>query len=342
MLSVFVYADPDCTPTVQTTERAANAVELKFYRTLTDAWTSEDNSAKVAVRVANQANAYCGSNPAACGLEACCTSEFKDVSVGVQSGYPQLAENEKDLLLKVYVDFPSSLNGSGSLQCVLGASTVREILGNVRQNIFDDTGSWITYVDEVFYGIPPDHQLNAIIIPIAIVIVLGIVIAALILHFWNKRREDVARRQRIIEKRKERKTAQKTARVTPTVQNDANLKSDKPRRKNEAYKANLLQQNKTMQKTSSFHSEDSAIKLDNEPRQRKSYGYDSRDQTYADGATGYGKPIGTLHPIERAPEDDTQLDSERKKKKKHKKHKKHKQQEEFENQAYDDSGTRDY
>ena len=47
------------------------------------------------------------------------------MSVGVASGYPQLAENEKDLLLKVYVDFPSSLNGSGTLQCVLGADTVR-------------------------------------------------------------------------------------------------------------------------------------------------------------------------------------------------------------------------
>ena len=47
------------------------------------------------------------------------------MSVGVTSGYPQLAENEKDLLLKVYVDFPSSLNASGTLQCVLGANTVR-------------------------------------------------------------------------------------------------------------------------------------------------------------------------------------------------------------------------
>ena len=63
--------------------------------------------------------------------------------------------------------------------------SISEMVSNVRQGIFDDTGSWITYVDADFYGIPPDHQLNAVIIPIAFVIVLGIVIAAVILHFWK-------------------------------------------------------------------------------------------------------------------------------------------------------------
>ena len=48
--------------------------------------------------------------------------------------------------------------------------------------------------------------------------------------------------------------------------------------KDEMYKANLRQQSRSMQKTSSFHSEDSAIKLDNEPRQRKTYAYEKTDQ----------------------------------------------------------------
>ena len=51
-------------------------------------------------------------------------------------------------------------------------------------------------------------------------------------------------------------------------------------RKDEAYIANLRQQNKTVQKTSSFHSEDSAIKLDSEPRQRKAFGYDQVQYLY--------------------------------------------------------------
>ena len=41
----------------------------------------------------------------------------------VVSGYPQNVK--KDMLLKIYVDFPSALNASGTLKCVVGADTVR-------------------------------------------------------------------------------------------------------------------------------------------------------------------------------------------------------------------------
>ena len=108
-------------------------------------------------------------------------------------------------------------------------------------------------------------------------------------------------------------------------------------RKDEMYMQSLKQKNAT-EKSRSIHSDDSAIKLDNEPRQRQTYAYerdpynrfDTSNGTrprslspsqYRDGATVTGMPVGHLRPVEKEPiEDDAQVDSEKKKKKK-KKHK---------------------
>ena len=97
--------------------------------------------------------------------------------------------------------------------------------------------------------------------------------------------------------------------------------------KDESYKESVRQRNTATSKTGSYHSEDSAIKLDSTPTpQRQRNGYDDRRQrsrspepVYRDGATGTGKPSAHLHPIEQYA-DDSQVDTEKKKKKK-KKHK---------------------
>ena len=100
--------------------------------------------------------------------------------------------------------------------------------------------------------------------------------------------------------------------------------------KDEMYKESLRQRSTAVSKTGSYHSEDSAIKVDSTPprqRQVNAYEHDGRmrrsgspEPAYSNGATGVGRP-SHLRPLEREPfTDDSQVDVEKKKKKK-KKHK---------------------
>lgn len=59
------------------------------------------------------------------------------------------------------------------------------IFEEAREDIHTDTGYWITYIDDEFYGIPPPTELNKIIIPIACAVILGLAILTVILTFWK-------------------------------------------------------------------------------------------------------------------------------------------------------------
>jgi len=51
-----------------------------------------------------------------------------------------------------------------------------------RDSIHTNTGHWITYVDDEFYGIPPPTTLNKILIPITFVLLFGLGTVTIILE----------------------------------------------------------------------------------------------------------------------------------------------------------------
>ncbi|XP_053382859.1 uncharacterized protein LOC123540362 isoform X8 [Mercenaria mercenaria] len=307
-----------------TSERAANAVEMKFYRAQTTEWISDSVTNKVAAQVISKANSYCASNTGTCGLQSCCTSAFKETMVVVSSGYPQ--DDLKDLLLKISLDFPSDLNSTGTPQCVMGKSALQTIIREAREAIHDDTGFWITYIDDEFTSLPPPTELNKIIIPIACAVILGLAILTIILNVWNKKKEESLRRKKIIEQRKKSKK-------DPPMYNVDTRDPKAPsgltgKMKDQLYRDNLKKSTKSAKKTASIASEDSAIKVDTtDSRQRQAFSYEKE----LDGASGYDRndrkgyggfsepeapPSSHLKPIDSGADDESRSPEKKKKKKK--------------------------
>jgi len=331
----------------QTEERAANAVELTFYRAQVDTWTSEENSAKVAVLISNQAQTTCSASAATCGLDTCCSSAFKETDVGTVASYPQ--NSRKDMKLKIYVDIPSDINATASPYCVLSTSVLMSLVEDAREAIHTETGHWITYVNEEFYGIPPS-DLNAIITPIAFAILLILAGLTLGLNLWKKKKDSDSRRMKIIEDRKKHSKSK----VNPTY----NIESDPTKvppgvdgqNKDQLYKDGLRQK-KTDSRTSG-----NAV-ADSEPYQRQGYAYERKQDlsmsqggtlTSSLGATGTDSqdgdtmesgnalPPSHLTPLQTQSTPDTEA-PEKKKKKKKKRSKSKENMRTQENPAYDDS-----
>ncbi|XP_061182989.1 uncharacterized protein LOC133191249 isoform X3 [Saccostrea echinata] len=209
----------------QATERDSYAVEIIFYRLTTATWTAQSMETTFAGTVAAAANTYCESNVAACGLTTCCTSvsiSFKETEVGKVSGYPQ--KDLKNLKHKFYLDFPTGATASNSsvTQYVVVNSAVYEILRLARETFHTQTGYWITWADETYYGIPAATKENQIIIPIAVVVLLAVIFLAIGLHFWNKKKQNQARLRKRIDDRKAMKKNQ--AMVQPTYRVDPDIK----------------------------------------------------------------------------------------------------------------------
>ncbi|XP_053382854.1 uncharacterized protein LOC123540362 isoform X3 [Mercenaria mercenaria] len=335
-----------------TSERAANAVEMKFYRAQTTEWISDSVTNKVAAQVISKANSYCASNTGTCGLQSCCTSAFKETMVVVSSGYPQ--DDLKDLLLKISLDFPSDLNSTGTPQCVMGKSALQTIIREAREAIHDDTGFWITYIDDEFTSLPPPTELNKIIIPIACAVILGLAILTIILNVWNKKKEESLRRKKIIEQRKkskkdppmynvdtrdpkapsgltgkiDKKQKPKSLMMSYNNVSDSERETSAASRKDQLYRDNLKKSTKSAKKTASIASEDSAIKVDTtDSRQRQAFSYEKE----LDGASGYDRndrkgyggfsepeapPSSHLKPIDSGADDESRSPEKKKKKKK--------------------------
>ncbi|XP_061182988.1 uncharacterized protein LOC133191249 isoform X2 [Saccostrea echinata] len=302
----------------QATERDSYAVEIIFYRLTTATWTAQSMETTFAGTVAAAANTYCESNVAACGLTTCCTSvsiSFKETEVGKVSGYPQ--KDLKNLKHKFYLDFPTGATASNSsvTQYVVVNSAVYEILRLARETFHTQTGYWITWADETYYGIPAATKENQIIIPIAVVVLLAVIFLAIGLHFWNKKKQNQARLRKRIDDRKAMKKNQ--AMVQPTYRVDPDIKdidddhTEKTKEKMYTDNYPVKQTEETNKKHFGGASDtDSAIKMDHEP-------------DFMDSQTNNKN----LPPL------DVQEESERKKKKKKKDKKKKHHGDGYDNQS---------
>lgn len=303
------------------TESDAYAVEIIIYRLTTDTWTANSMETTFSGTIASAANTYCESNVATCGLETCCTSvsiSFKETDVGKISDYPK--KDLKNLKHKFYLKFPTGSTASNSsvTQYVVVNSALYEIIRLARTTFNTQTGYWITWADETYYGVPATTTENQIIIPIAFVVLFLVIFLAIGLHFWNKRKQKEARIQKKIKDKKALKKNQ--AMVQPTYRVDPEIKDldedhhektkelPKKPRKEKLYTDNYPI--KTSEETTKKHmggasDTDSAIKMENEPQQD--------DQDLMDSKLSRGLP-----PL------DGHEEGERKKKKKKKdKKKKH-------------------
>ncbi|XP_052697016.1 uncharacterized protein LOC128175432 [Crassostrea angulata] len=204
------------------TESDAYAVEIIIYRLTTDTWTANSMESTFSGTIASAANTYCGSNVATCGLETCCTSAFKETDVGKISDYPK--KDLKNLKHKFYLKFPTGSTASNSsvTQYVVVNSAVYEIIRLARTTFNTQTGYWITWADETYYGVPATTTENQIIIPIAFVVLFLVIFLAIGLHFWNKRKQKEARIQKKIKDKKALKKNQ--AMVQPTYRVDPEIK----------------------------------------------------------------------------------------------------------------------
>ncbi|KAK3087335.1 hypothetical protein FSP39_004805 [Pinctada imbricata] len=195
-------------------EVSDNTVELKFYRLTKSLWVANNFQTTFSGIIAEGATNYCTSNPSACLMTSCCSTNFKEQDIKHTSGYPE--DQEKDMIHRFYIQYPGGANldpsASYNNQTVLTSSVVIAIVTATREQIHTDIGYWITGADKEFYGIPPDDLSNSIIIPIAFVVLLAVIILAIVLHVWNKRREKAEKIQKKIE---ERKAAKKKAKVEP-------------------------------------------------------------------------------------------------------------------------------
>lgn len=300
-------------------EQEAYSVEIIIYRLTTDTWTANSMETTFAGTVASAANTYCESNPETCGLTTCCTSvsiSFKETDVGKISGYPQ--KDLKNLKHKFNLKFPTSstVSNSSVTQYVVVNSALYEIIRLARTTFNTQTGYWITWADETYYGIPATTTENQIIIPIAFVVLFLVIILAIGLHFWNKKKQKEARLKKKISDRKAMKKnqamVQPTYRVDPDIKDideDHNIKtheSTKKPRKEKMYTDTYptKQSEETTKKHMGGASDtDSAIKMENEPQQD--------DADFMESKVSRGLP-----PL------DSHEEGEKKKKKKKKKDKK--------------------
>ncbi|XP_062583373.1 uncharacterized protein LOC134245129 isoform X2 [Saccostrea cucullata] len=315
VLVLFMIFGADCD---QATERDSYAVEIIFYRLTTATWTAQSMETTFAGTVAAAANTYCEANVATCGLTSCCTSvsiSFKETEVGKVSGYPQ--KDLKNLKHKFYLDFPTGFTASNSsiTQYVVVNSAVYEILRVARETFHTQTGYWITWADETYYGIPATTTENQIIIPIAVVVLLAVIFLAIGLHFWNKKKQNQKRLRKKIDDRKAMKKNQ--AMVQPTYRVDPEIKDidddhiEKTKEKMYSDNYPVKQTEETDRKHFGGASDnDSAIKMDHEP-------------DFMDSQTNNKN----LPPL------DVQEDGEKKKKKKKKDKKKKQQGDGYDNQS---------
>ena len=179
------------------TEAEANRVEVKFYRLQVSEWTSGNMETTFHSLVASEANTYCTANLAACGLNSL-ASNFKESHIGKVDNSP--VNDDKDMLYDFYIEYPNGANisSSSALQYVLSQSVVKSIILQLRTNVdyisqLNCKRCYITYIGDDFYGIPPASMENKIIIPLAFLVLLIIIIVAISLHCWDKKREKLRR-----------------------------------------------------------------------------------------------------------------------------------------------------
>ncbi|XP_022325110.1 uncharacterized protein LOC111125484 isoform X4 [Crassostrea virginica] len=305
-------------------EQVAYAVEVIFYRLTTDTWTANAMETTFAGVMASAANSYCESVSGNCGLTSCCTSvsiSFKETDVGKVSGYPQ--KDLKNLKHKFYLQFPTGFTASNSsvTQYVVVNSALYEIIRLGRTTFHTQTGYWITWADETYYGIPATTLENQIIIPIAFVVLFLVIFLAIGLHFWNKKKQNEARLKKKIDNKKAMKKnqamVQPTYRVDPEIKDIDEETTEKTKEKMYADSYPIKQSNETSKKHMGGASDtDSAIKMENEHMQEDMDFMDSKNAVK-----------GNLPPL------DNQEDGEKKKKKKKKEKKKKHHDEGYDNQS---------
>ncbi|XP_033727414.1 uncharacterized protein LOC117316757 isoform X2 [Pecten maximus] len=187
---------------------STNTVELEFYRLQVTDWDTNGMQTKVAAILASGANTYCSANPNTCGLVTCCTgTAFKEINIGKDAN--SAVNEEKNMLFSFHITIPSGASLVSNDTYVLTSAIVIKIVENVRTDVYDSIGYYITWADETYFGVPTATNENIIITIVAFIVLIIVIVIALFLHYWNKRREHNEKMMKKIEDKKAKKNKKK-------------------------------------------------------------------------------------------------------------------------------------
>ncbi|XP_069105539.1 uncharacterized protein [Argopecten irradians] len=187
---------------------STHTVQLEFYRLQVADWETHGMQTKVAAILASGANMYCSANPNNCGLSTCCTgTAFKEINIGKDAN--SAANDEKNMLFSFHITIPSGASLVSNDTYVLTSAIVIQIVENVRIDVYNSIGYYITWADETYFGVPPATNENIIITIIAFIVLIIVIVIALFLHYWNKRREHNEKLLKKIEDKKAKKNKKK-------------------------------------------------------------------------------------------------------------------------------------
>ncbi|XP_021360313.1 uncharacterized protein LOC110454880 isoform X2 [Mizuhopecten yessoensis] len=187
---------------------STNTVELQFYRLQVADWDTHGMQTKVAAILASGANTYCSANPNTCGLVTCCTgTAFKEINIGKDAN--SAVNDGKNMLFSFYITIPDGASLMANETYVLTSAIIINIVENVRIDVYNSIGYYITWADTTYFGVPPATTENIIITVIAFIVLIIVIVVALFLHYWNKRREHNDKLMKKIEEKKNKKNKKK-------------------------------------------------------------------------------------------------------------------------------------
>ncbi|XP_060084030.1 uncharacterized protein LOC132563287 [Ylistrum balloti] len=187
---------------------STHTVELEFYRLQVADWETHGMQTKVAAILASGANNYCSANPNICGFVTCCDgTAFKEINIGKDAN--AAVNEEKNMLFSFHITIPDGSSLVVNETYVLTSAVVIRIVENVRIDVFNSIGYYITWADETYFGVPTTRTENIILTIIAFLVLIIVIIIALFLHFWNKRREHNEKLMKKIEDKKAKKNKKK-------------------------------------------------------------------------------------------------------------------------------------
>ncbi|XP_041361307.1 uncharacterized protein LOC121377391 [Gigantopelta aegis] len=179
-------------------EKASETVTLKLYQYSTEKWATNSKALPLQSRVAEDANTYCQTSPASCGLLYWNASTvFSSSDVGIAT-----TNKDKNLEVTIYITFPADFNLSSvsPTTFVLNKAASYDIVTANKAGIETAIGLQVTYIDSTYYGIKVSMKENQIIIPIAFAVVIALIVVVVTMHIWQKRRTKKTRSLRRQEK----------------------------------------------------------------------------------------------------------------------------------------------
>jgi len=161
-------------------EQKSEEVEAAIYQLPEAEWPKYEKKFQTAVAV--EANSYCENAAQNCGMKG----EWKDSSRTFNETDMKFKEQtytKPRLFVYFALQMPENSADGSKTMYFLNKEATEQVAGNAIERFREDTGLSITEVDGQFYGIPPDHTLNAIMIPIAFALLLGCAVAMCVLNY---------------------------------------------------------------------------------------------------------------------------------------------------------------